>query len=191
MIAAALTYAFNISQYLYLNEGSVYFASVLIGFGAPVIWTAQVDLNFLKIFLCLGNFAVQGTFLARNSDDDTITRNSGIFWAMNMSSSIIGNLISFFLFQDQEIIKETTWMTLGAILTAVAGAGILTMFLLQPTPWADKEDEDVNMINTMKDSMKLFITSNMLTFSITMFFTGLNQSLWAGVYSACIGYTKG
>ena len=110
---------------------------------------------------------------------------------MNMSSSIIGNLISFFLFQDQEIIKETTWMTLGAILTAVAGAGILTMFLLQPTPWADKEDEDVNMINTMKDSMKLFITSNMLTFSITMFFTGLNQSLWAGVYSACIGYTKG
>ena len=51
MIAAALTYAFNISQYLYLNEGSVYFASVLIGFGAPVIWTAQVDLNCMIIFV--------------------------------------------------------------------------------------------------------------------------------------------
>jgi len=44
MILAALTYAFQISQYLYLNAGSVYFASVLIGFGAPIIWTAQVKI---------------------------------------------------------------------------------------------------------------------------------------------------
>ena len=131
--------------------------------------------------------------MTRNSDDDTITRNSGIFWAMNMSSSIIGNLISYFLFQDEEIIQEKTWETLGAILTSVAGAGIIVMLFLQPTPWADKEEdrEDVNMVKTLKDSFKLFITSNMLTFSLTMFFTGLNQSLWAGVYSACIGYTKG
>ena len=45
MILAALTYAFQISQYLYLNAGSVYFASVLIGLGAPIIWTAQVGVN--------------------------------------------------------------------------------------------------------------------------------------------------
>ena len=31
----------------------------------------------------------------------------------------------------------------------------------------------------------------MLMFSITMFYTGLNQSLWSGVYSAKIGYTMG
>ena len=42
MILAALTYLFNITQYLYLNKYSVYPASVIIGLGAPVIWTAQV-----------------------------------------------------------------------------------------------------------------------------------------------------
>ena len=51
--------------------------------------------------------------MANNSDENTITRNSGIFWAMNMSSNIIGNLIAYFLFLDQEIIQEKTWMTLG------------------------------------------------------------------------------
>ena len=135
-------------------------------------------------------FRFQGTFLANNSDDDTITRNSGIFWAMNMSSAVIGNLIAYFLFQDQEIIEKDTWMTLGAILTSVAGAGILMMFALRPTPWVEKKD-DVNMISTMKGSANLFSTSTMLMFSLTLFFTGLNQSLWAGVYSACIGFTEG
>ena len=47
------------------------------------------------------------------------------------------------------------------------------------------------MAATMRDSLKLFITPNMLLFSITMFFTGLNQTLWVGVYSGCIGFTKG
>lgn len=174
MIIAALTYAFQISQYLYLNAGSVYFASVLIGFGAPIIWTAQ------------------GTFLSNNSDDDTITRNSGIFWAMNMSSSVIGNLISYFLFQDQEILERDTWMTLGWILTSVTISGVLAMFLLRPTPWVEKKSKDeVSMLTTLRDSISLFTTANMLMFSVTMFFTGLNQSLWAGVYSGCIGWTKG
>ena len=109
---------------------------------------------------------------------------------MNMSSAVIGNLIAYFLFQDQEIIEKDTWMTLGAILTSVAGSGILAMSLLRPTPWVEKK-EDVNMISTMKGSANLFSTSTMLMFSFTLFFTGLNQSLWAGVYSACIGFTEG
>ena len=49
MVVASLAYAFQISQYLYLNTISVYVASVLIGIGAPVLWTAQV--RYLKGFL--------------------------------------------------------------------------------------------------------------------------------------------
>jgi len=172
MILAALTYLFQISQYLYLMAPTVYVASVIIGIGAPIIWTAQ------------------GTFMANNSDENTITRNSGIFWAMNMSSNIIGNLIAYFLFLDQEIIQEKTWMTLGGILLSVAGAGTLVMFLLRPTPWIDTK-EDVNFWSTLKDSARLFSTSTMLIFSITLFYTGLNQGLWAGVSSATIGFTEG
>ena len=46
MILAALTYLFNTAQYLYLNQYSVYISSVILGLGAPVIWTAQaLNLN--------------------------------------------------------------------------------------------------------------------------------------------------
>ena len=64
--------------------------------------------------------------------------------------------------------------------------------VLRPTPWVEKKSkDDVSMLMTLKDSVSLFTTTNMLMFSVTMFFTGLNQSLWAGVYSGCIGWTKG
>jgi len=173
MMLAALTYLFNITQLLYLNEISVYPASVILGIGAPIIWTAQ------------------GTFLANNSDPKTITRNSGVFWAMNMSSALAGNLFAYFLFKDEEFIYKETRMTLGWVLTAASGVGILIMLLLRPTPWAEKEGEQDSMVTTLKKSFKLFTTNEMLLFSITMFFTGLNQTLWAGVYSTCIGFTGG
>ena len=43
---------------------SYYVVSILVGIGAAVIWTAQ------------------GVYLASNSDDSTMSRNSGIFWAL-------------------------------------------------------------------------------------------------------------
>ena len=43
---------------------SYYVVSILVGIGAAIIWTAQ------------------GVYLTKNSDDLTISRNSGIFWAL-------------------------------------------------------------------------------------------------------------
>lgn len=43
---------------------SYYVVSILVGIGAAIIWTAQ------------------GVYLTSNSDDASISRNSGIFWAL-------------------------------------------------------------------------------------------------------------
>ena len=40
-------------------------------------------------------------------------------------------------------------------------------------------------------SWRLLCSPNMLVLCVTLLFTGLNQSLWAGIYSGCIGFTKG
>ena len=42
MLVATLAYVFHISQYLYLNAVSVYVASVVIGTGAAILFSAQV-----------------------------------------------------------------------------------------------------------------------------------------------------
>jgi len=170
MLLAGITYLFNIVQLLYLEPISIYIAAAILGFGAPIIWTAQ------------------GNFLANNSDPTTITRNSGVFWAMNMSSAIIGNLLAFFLFRGVTDIPEDKKNILAIILTSVSAVGVLLIFGLRPTPWAAQPK--VSMVETLKDSGKLFVTRDMLILSITLFYTGLHQSMWAGVYSTCIGYTN-
>lgn len=107
-----------------------------------------------------------------------------------MSSSLVANLVSFFLFQDQEIIAEESWKLLGAIITGVTAAGLVPTLLLRPTPWAERKT-DQTVLTTLESSIRLFCSRGMLLLSMTMFFTGINQSLAVGVYSGSIGFTKG
>ena len=120
----------------------------------------------------------------------TVTHNFGVFWAMNTSSTFIGNLFAYYMFKDQELIEQDNQITLGYAFTAVSGVGICLMFFLRPTPWVKQHSKD-SMVTTFKDTVKLFLTRDMLMFSFTLFYTGLHQTLWGGVYSTSIGFTKG
>ena len=70
--------------------------------------TTEIVIIIIKIIIIIIIIIIitaQGNLLANNSDPTTITRNSGVFWAMNMSSSFIGNTLAFFLFKVDVI----TW----------------------------------------------------------------------------------
>lgn len=53
-----------LASFLWPSTILLYLMSALIGFGASIIWTGQ------------------GTYLTLNSDSSTMSRNSGIFWAL-------------------------------------------------------------------------------------------------------------
>ena len=91
------------------------------GAGAAVIWVAQ------------------GTILTFNSDKDTMSRNSGIFWALLQVSGFVGNIFVFTQFQEKEQIDEATRNMVGGVLLAVAGVGTLLMLLIRPMPWAAED----------------------------------------------------
>jgi len=173
MIIAGVLYAQYIAQLLYPNTYLLYISAAIIGMGAPVIWTAQ------------------GNFLSLNSDDETISRNSGIVWAMCQTSIFIGNTFVYFMFTGEEFISTKVRTTVGTVLLAVTGAGICTMLLLRPTPWASNTaSANESPSKALQSSLKLFLTKDMLMLSVTFLYTGLQLSVWSGVYPTCVGFTN-
>ena len=71
-------------------------------------YTVQSLLYSVWIVLLKIKFLYQGNFLALNSTESTIARNSGIFWAMFASSGIIGNVIVYTQFRGKEFIDTNT-----------------------------------------------------------------------------------
>ena len=47
------------------------------------------------------------------------------------------------------------------------------------------------MVESLKASLALWTTPDMLWFSFTLFYTGLHLTLWDGLFSTCIGFTGG
>ncbi|XP_037666690.1 UNC93-like protein MFSD11 isoform X2 [Choloepus didactylus] len=148
MFASGLFYSMYIAVFIQPFPWSFYTASVFIGIAAAVLWTAQ------------------GNCLTINSDELTIGRNSGIFWALLQSSLFFGNLYIYFAWQGK---------------TQISGNQILKiswekMSLLMTRTW-----------KSTKKSLKLCVTKEMLLLSITTAYTGLELTFFSGVYGTCIG----
>jgi len=159
MFVAGLLYAQYIAQLLYPNTYLLYISAAIIGLGAPVIWTAQ------------------GNFLAICSDPETISRNSGIVWAMLQVSGLIGNIFAFFMFNGQEYISTSVRTTVGIVLLVITLSGVAVMALLRPTSWHTTTEQATSPSKALRDSFALFLTTDMLLLSITFFYTGLQLHL--------------
>ncbi|VFV20880.1 unc93-like protein mfsd11-like [Lynx pardinus] len=166
---------------------SFYTASVFIGIAAAVLWTAQ------------------GNCLTINSDEHTIGRNSGIFWALLQSSLFFGNLYIYFAWQGKTQISESDRRTVFIALTVISLVGTVLFFLIrQPESEnvlgedesSDDQDLEVNesaqntmakAVDAFRKSLKLCVTREMLLLSITTAYTGLELTFFSGVYGTCIG----
>nr|XP_020018102.1 UNC93-like protein MFSD11 isoform X3 [Castor canadensis] len=166
---------------------SFYTASVFIGIAAAVLWTAQ------------------GNCLTINSDEHTIGRNSGIFWALLQSSLFFGNLYIYFAWQGKTQISESDRRTVFIALTVISLVGTVLFFLIRKPESenvlgedesSDDQDLEVNesaqnnvtkAVDAFKKSLKLCVTKEMLLLSVTTAYTGLELTFFSGVYGTCIG----
>ncbi|XP_076046770.1 UNC93-like protein MFSD11 isoform X2 [Oratosquilla oratoria] len=174
MIVGGVTYGIFIAGFLWPQTWLLYLTSVLVGAGAALIWTGQ------------------GNYLTLMSDESTISRNSGIFWAMLQSSLLFGNLFVYYQFQGQDIIGYHTRLVVFSVLTVVAVIGVLIMLFL-PKPGSSNSGRTDNLggpYQALKSSFALFKTRDMLLLSVTFFYTGIELSFFSGVYSATISFTN-
>ncbi|XP_031558594.1 UNC93-like protein MFSD11 [Actinia tenebrosa] len=187
MIAGGVCYLLFILSFLKPMTWTLYLASVIIGLGASVIWTGQ------------------GNFLTLNSDTDTMSRNSGIFWALLQCSLLFGNLFVFIMFPGKQNIDDHTRTTVFIVFSAVCGIGILLLFLLRKPPLiAEKVLHDIEgktsprtphatskpgPLAALKTSFRLFMTKDMILLSLCFAYTGLELTFFSGVYGTSVANT--
>lgn len=186
MFASGLFYSVYIAVFIQPFTWFFYTASVFIGVAAAVLWTAQ------------------GNCLTINSDELTIGRNSGIFWALLQSSLFFGNLYIYFAWQGKTHISESDRRTVFIALTVISLVGTVLFFLIRkPEPESvlgEDESDDQDMegpestqsnlakaVDAFKKSLKLCVTKEMLLLSVTTAYTGLELTFFSGVYGTCIG----
>ncbi|VVC33264.1 Hypothetical protein CINCED_3A015896 [Cinara cedri] len=167
------------APFLWPSNFLLYAMSAVLGFGASIIWTGQ------------------GTYITLNSDALTISRNSGIFWAMSKISICIGNLFIILMLGDKTDMDKSVRDLMFTVLAALCACGTLTLVALRPS--VDSEDRKnelkqrtavVDPVHELKKSMKLLLTKDMLLLSTSFLFVGLHVSFYSGVYTSCIAFTR-
>lgn len=192
MFFSGLLYSGYIAMFIYPYTWTFYTASVLVGIGAAVLWTAQ------------------GNVLAINSSDSTIGRNSGIFWALLQFSLFFGNLYVYCAWHGHVHITDKDRQTVFISLTVISLVGCFLFFLIRK-PEAESgsseateallqgESESDSAVSSPQPGLcsqaleafikacKLFVTKEMLLLSICIAYTGLELTFYSGVYGTCIG----
>ncbi|NXW43080.1 MFS11 protein, partial [Nyctiprogne leucopyga] len=186
MVVSGIFYSLYIAVFIQPATWAFYTASVFIGIAAAVLWTAQ------------------GNCLTVNSDENTIGRNSGVFWALLQSSLFFGNLYIYFAWQGKTHISESDRRTVFIALTVISLVGTVLFFLIrkQEDTKAPGEEDSANEIlgdsssaqnrmtravSAFKKSIKLSFTKEILLLSVTTAYTGLELTFFSGVYGTCIG----
>lgn len=186
MVVSGVFYSLYIAVFIQPATWAFYTASVFIGIAAAVLWTAQ------------------GNCLTVNSDENTIGRNSGVFWALLQSSLFFGNLYIYFAWQGKTHISESDRRTVFIALTVISLVGTVLFFLIrkQEDTKAPGEEDSANetlgdsssaqnkmtrAVAAFKKSIKLSFTKEILLLSVTTAYTGLELTFFSGVYGTCIG----
>ncbi|KAM3598905.1 uncharacterized protein V6R79_024039 [Siganus canaliculatus] len=192
MFFSGLLYSGYIAMFIHPFTWSFYTASVLVGIGAAVLWTAQ------------------GNVLVINSTDNTIGRNSGIFWALLQFSLFFGNLYIYCAWHGHVHITDKDRQTVFISLTVISLVGCFLFFLIrkpepeaapaeatEPLLLADSAESSTasqpgsglcaQALDAFVKACKLFVTKEMLLLSTAIGYTGLELTFYSGVYGTCIG----
>ncbi|KAL6457237.1 hypothetical protein MHYP_G00342000 [Metynnis hypsauchen] len=172
MFFSGILYSGYIAVFISPSSWSFYLTSVLIGFGAALLWTAQ------------------GHFLVENSDASTINRNTGMFWALlqcrDRRIMFIALLITSVLGTLSFLILRKSGQQEEEVLTEEEGRSLLSSRQI----YKQRANSAIRSAKTeFKTILHLFGTKTILLLSFCMAYSGLELCFYSGVYGTCIGAT--
>eukprot|EP01119_Soliformovum_irregulare_P008653 TRINITY_DN2175_c0_g1_i1.p1 TRINITY_DN2175_c0_g1~~TRINITY_DN2175_c0_g1_i1.p1 ORF type:complete len:417 (-),score=72.33 TRINITY_DN2175_c0_g1_i1:19-1245(-) len=170
LVIGAATYVAYLGANLYPRMYTLIPASVLIGWGASILWTAQ------------------GSYLAKNSTNETMGFHSGVFFGLFMLNAVIGNLMAGTLTYFHESTTVLVW-----ILFAIGVIATISFFFL-PRPFAIVEVTNVNsppatksLASQLTDTLFLFGELKMILMGIVIVYSGFSQAYFYGRFPPTFG----
>jgi MFS family permease len=160
-----------------------YVAAGACGVGASILWTAQ------------------GSYLAKNSDKDTLGRNTGIFFGILQVNMVVGNLIGSTLRK----LNQPYWILFTAF-TVIGAVGASSFLMLRQTKTkktnsfestnsgyesgsVDAEpapEQSVSIIGRFVNTLKLLASGRFALLAPIIIYSGLSQAFFFGVYSKMV-----
>ncbi|CAF0787485.1 unnamed protein product [Didymodactylos carnosus] len=166
MFIGATTYFLYVLSFIKPMIWSFYLVSILVGIGAAIIWTAQ------------------GAFLAVNSDELSISRNSGVFWALFQVSLLAGNLYVYVSVRSDIITRKTRYL-LFTVFSVVSGVGLaLFLFIIWRSFIEKRRQKNLTLLTGEKKknfrdilqeliiALRLLRTRNMLLLLLPFAYSG-------------------
>ncbi|XP_014294023.1 UNC93-like protein MFSD11 [Halyomorpha halys] len=152
------------------------------------VWTAYIGIVLGGIG---GSFlwAAEGHYLVLNSDEKTMSRNIGVFWAIYSASMISGNIFAATEFAGKIHIDQETRLRLLLIMGTVALVAVLLFAFLSKPP-GQRVPLTEGPVEALRKTWRLFCTKDMMVLLITFVYGGLQQSFGTGVYGPSIGFTR-
>lgn len=176
LIGGSIMFVMYVLSFFHPENILVYVTACFCGFGISLLWTAS------------------GIFLTMASNEKTITRNSGIFWAVMHFSIVVGNIFVFYELKDVVVLDRQTRAFVYTTFALVASASIPIFFGLQ-TGMNDGftspiTHQHLGPISVFRTSLKLIMTKNILLLSFTFSYCGFVLSFCSGILSTATGFTQ-
>ncbi|XP_075212852.1 UNC93-like protein MFSD11 [Lycorma delicatula] len=176
MSLAAFCYTLYILAFTLEEAWAIYTVVFIGGFAGGILWTAE------------------GNYIVCNSSSETISQNVSIFWAFLQSSSLIGNLYTYYKFEGKTRIDGPTRRNVLYVLGGLAGVSVIMFLFLRPIRKLQLNSESAiqakdGPIQAFKKTWSMFLSKNMLILSITFIYTGLQHAFIYAVYSPTLGFT--
>ena len=170
MCIGGLCYTFYIMVYIHPTPSLLYSASVIQGLGGALLWIAQ------------------GPVLVLNSNEETMTRNSSLFWILYMLGSFGGNLFVYFKWENDTVISQTDQNAVVFTLGAFSLAGSFLFFFIRPTDGQNAENQSTREM--MKSMFSVCKHKELFYLIPAMAYSGVELCFTQSLYPTCTAATK-
>ncbi|XP_036223710.2 UNC93-like protein MFSD11 isoform X2 [Bactrocera oleae] len=155
LVIGTVTYLLFIVHFYHPFEWLLYSLNITLGVGSAIIYIAQ------------------GNYIARNSEDSSITRNSGIFLSFQQASYMISAILLYFKYANVEEIEDMD-----------------RYIIINQSIDKETHNSCSAAFVTIRDNIMLLLERDMLLLVVLFVYTGLVQAFYNGVYGPAMSFTQ-